>query len=125
MSIKKFIELYRKYKNTIHGEKIYDKTYQSSLLFMVRTNSLPLKNKTNELDKSCICGGGKEDLLHFLVHCPLYSDIRNNHAALFDPGKSPEEISADISLMSNSLNPQYAKETIYELWKKRKTLLNI
>ena len=41
-------------------------------------NEHRFRHRSNAISPMCNCGTGKEDNIHFLLHCPLYNDIRLN-----------------------------------------------
>ena len=71
--------LYMEYKGKIREEEIYDNTYASELLFVVRANSLDLNDlKKHTGDTICdICRKEKEDLINFIVGCKEFEDRRD------------------------------------------------
>ena len=80
--------LYRKFKSGIQEETFYSNTPESNLLFRCRTNTLNLNDRkrfTNEDTKCPCCTNDYEDLYHFLLHCPKYSDARRKLDILSQP----------------------------------------
>ena len=82
------LSLYRKFKGKLKEENIYSNNYGSVLLFKCRTNTLNLNDRNRFVGGSTECPGCKcsrEDLLHFLLECPLYSNIRGEFTQLQQP----------------------------------------
>ena len=72
MTSKSSINLYRKHKQHIEEDPIYDNTPASTILYQARTNTLPLndRNRFGNTSTDCdLCQAETEDLEHFLLHC--------------------------------------------------------
>ena len=83
-----YYDLYRKSKGKIKEESIYSNNYGSILLFKCRTNTLNLNDRNRFVSGNTECPGcscDKEDLHHFLLVCPLYSNIRGEFTQLQQP----------------------------------------
>ena len=78
-STKTTLRLYNQFKKEPKKEKIYDNTFESSLLFRARCDSLDLgwrKTYQNQ-DVHCkLCGAEVETLEHFLLKCKDLGSIR-------------------------------------------------
>ncbi len=64
-----------------------------------------------------MCGSEKEDLKHFLLSCPEYSDERQKNTKLQQPYQEEEENIIGEILFVNNIDE--TKETIYKFWKIR------
>ena len=82
MAEKESLSLYREWRQRMGGqEKVYDNRESSILLFKSRTNNLNLgdrKRFQNQSTECIMCGAEKEDLIHFLLHCPAYNQKELN-----------------------------------------------
>ena len=82
------LDIYRRWKQKVKEEDVYDNTTASVVLFQARTNTLPLNSRkrfTKESTKCDLCQGENEDLRHFLLECTGLSDIRKRNLALQQP----------------------------------------
>ncbi len=94
------------------------------LLFKCRTDTLNLNNGKRFAggDTSCeICAEENENLEHFLLWCPEYQRERNVNTKLQRPFK--EDVEKVIGELLFQENIEEAKETIYNMWKKREKKL--
>ena len=70
---KKSLKLYKKGKESIKGELIYDHTPPASVvLYQARTSSLPLEDRKHQESrtKECqLCHEENEDFEHFMLKC--------------------------------------------------------
>ena len=86
MNEKTSLRIYRQWRTEIGGqEKIYDNRQGSEILFKCRTNTLKLKDRNrfrNEETKCEMCGSEREDLKHFILWCPTYSEERQKNRTL-------------------------------------------
>ena len=76
--------IYRKFKHTIRDEQdLYDNTASSVTLFRARTCTLKLNWERRNTDGRTICDLCKmnliEDLPHFLMECPAFTDTRKTY----------------------------------------------
>ena len=87
MKEKTSLTIYKEFKNEMREETMYNNSYASNLLFKCRTNTMPLneRNRFANQDTKCACGFENENLEHFLLHCPLYSQTRMKIATLQQP----------------------------------------
>ncbi len=80
MAQRSSLKLYNKFKEKIKEEKFYDNKPPSEILYKTRINSLKLsdRNRHTNGDTKCImCNSELENLTHFLLQCPAYSNERN------------------------------------------------
>ncbi len=73
--------------------------------------------KQNEETKCEMCGSEKEDLKHFLLWRPAYSDERQKNIKLQQPYQEGEENAIGELLFGNNI--EETKETIQKFWKIR------
>ena len=122
MNEKSSLRIYRKWRTEIGGqEKIYDNRQTSEILYKCRTNTLKLKDRNrfrNEETKCEMCEEEKEDLKHFLLWCPAYSDVRQKNIKLQQPYKEEEDDIIGELLFGNE-NIEETKITIHKFWKIR------
>ncbi len=83
------IYIYRKWRKEIGGqEEVYSNSQASEILFKARTNNLNLNDRKRfwgEDTKCDMCRADKEDLKHFLLWCPAYTEIRGKITWLQQP----------------------------------------
>ena len=73
------LELYKRFKQEIKEEKIYENDFGSRILFKCRANVLALnwrKRFTGGTIGCELCGGREETLEHFLRECPALLEVR-------------------------------------------------
>lgn len=116
------LEIYGKWKQEIKGEeRLYDNRPASVIFYKCRTNNLPLKdrNRFSGGDTRCdLCGAEEENLIHFVLWCPAYSDNRKAEKLLQQPYIENEKNIVGKYLFNNE-NPETAKETLFKFWKSR------
>ena len=120
--------VYKKSKDEIREETVYDNTPASVILYRSRTNTLPLndrKRHTNGNTVCDICGEEEETLSHFILHCSALSETRREIITLQKPYIEDEAcILSHFLFDEDSINEK--KEDLYKLWrsreKKRKSL---
>ena len=88
MQTKSALETYRKFKQEIAKENIYDNSRGSSLLFEARTGTLRTKTyrvKYQEMDTLCsMCGEEEETAEHLILFCKgLHPTVERNGADLY------------------------------------------
>ena len=121
---KKSLELYKNWRTEIGGnEHDYDNTPASVTLFKSRTNILPLndrnRHKLTENNLICqLCLDGIEDLEHFIILCPCYSQIRNKAIELQQPYLEHKEVVIGIFLFEKQ-NIYRKKKVLQEMWRSR------
>ena len=131
---KKSLELYCQWKTDIGGnDEDYDNTPASVTLYKARTNILPLndrnRHKPNNIDTTCpFCRTQLEDLKHFLLACPYYTEIRQQTVELQQPHtENINEILGNFLFSKENLNEK--KKVLQQMWtyrdKKVKQLENI
>ncbi len=95
MNEKSSLKIYRKWRKEIGGqEEIYNNDQASEILFKSRTNNLRLNDRKrfwNELTTCDMCGAEREDLKHFLLWCPTYTQERRKSERLQQPYPEEEE----------------------------------
>ena len=131
---KKSLEIYEQYKTEIGGnDEDYDNTPASVTLYKARTNILPLNDRnrfrTEGNDTKCqICESPFEDLEHFLIYCPQYTEIRNGSIELQQPYiENTNNIIGQFLFCKSNFYSK--KKVLQEMWKSRerkiKTLQNV
>ena len=88
---------------------------------------LPLNDRNRHKNKEthCMACGNldqKEDIYHFILHCPAYIKERRNIIQLQQPYNNNETEILGTFLFEKSHIDQ-KKEGLHELWKRRKRLL--
>ena len=119
--------IYRQYKDKIQEENIYDNRPSSTIFYKARTNTLPLNDRNRHKNKEthCMAYGNlyqKEDIYHFILHCPAYIKERRNIIQLQQPYNNNETEILGTFLFEKSHIDQ-KKEGLHELWKGRNHLL--
>ena len=69
---KKSLQLYRKSKQVVQEDTVYDNTPASVILFQARSNTLRLEDRkrhTGEETLCCLCQKESENLAHFVLKC--------------------------------------------------------
>ena len=121
------LSIYRMWKKEIKEEWVYDNRYSSVLLFKAKTDTLPLnyKNRHTGGDINCvICGEPREDLNHFLLDCPEYSEIRSELKELQQPYEEDRKRVIG-KLLFEETNLEKKKEVLQKLWEKRRKIKEI
>ena len=122
MSKKKTLEYYRAYKKEVKQEEEYENNRRADLWFRTKTNCLYLGDR-NRSDKRCkLCGHEREDLEHFLIHCPSLEDTRRKSTYLQRPLRESNQETMTIFIFSKE-DTEHRKTTNERLWKKRDQLL--
>ena len=86
---KSSLEVYRNWRNNIGmQDEVYENSPLSIILYKCRSNTLQLNNRKKFQDESTtwiMCTTENEDLRHFLLKCPGYSQERQELKALHQP----------------------------------------
>ena len=113
--------LYKKSKDEIREETVYDNTPASVILYRSRTNTLPLNDRKRHINGSTvcdICGEEEETLSHFILHCSALSETRREITILQKP-----YIEDEVHILSHFLFDEDSiidnKEDLYKLWRSR------
>ena len=112
LQTKSSLKIYREILHTTRNDD-YDNTNESKLLFRVRTNTLPLKERLKDDDRKCTHCGKTEDLEHFLTECKRYDNTR--HQILKGDKPNDTKMVDFLKLSTNTI-----KFTITKMWKQRK-----
>ena len=124
---KNSLVIYRKYKKEIKSEEeIYDNRPASEILYQARTNNLRLKdrNRFTGGDVGCdMCGAEMEDLEHFILWCPAYTEIKMKEP-LYQQPYIEDTCSVLGNLLFNKQNIDRVKKILYSCWQKRKNQVN-
>ena len=118
---KSSLNIYKQWKNAIKEETIYDNSFSSILLFRARTNTLNVNKQKRHTggSTSCdFCSDSEEDLKHFILVCPVYSEEREKVIELQQPYEENSELVIGKFLFAEE-NIEKKKEVIYRMWKKR------
>ncbi len=120
MNEKSSLKIYRKWRKEIGGqEEIYNNDQASEILCKSRTNTLRLNDRKrfwNELTTCDMCGAELEDLKHFLLWCPAYTQERRNER-LQQPYPEQEDVIGQY-LFENKFIEE-TKRTLHTFWKIR------
>ena len=121
---KQSLSVYREWRKEIGGQdKVYDNSEASKLLFKCRSNNTNLYDINRVQNKSTECVMCEmneiENLNHFLLQCPAYSEERNKNPVLQRPYIENEEQIIGNFLYNNRIIEQ-SKSTIYKIWQIRK-----
>ena len=106
-------------------EKCYRNSAGSMFYARARLNSLKLEEAVGRgnpyYNKTCkICGLEEEDLLHFIIKCPIL-EKRRNYSILDKNVKIPEE--RLIQFLYRQKNHQETGKMIKDMWNARKSIL--
>ena len=120
ISSKASLGLFKQFKKEIKQEMIYDNTFESTLLFQARSNTLRLRWRRRFIDGDVdckICGNGNEEtLVHFLTECEALKQIYDN----FEMGEKRMD---EILQFTEGIELSKSKMFLGLLWQKRKNLL--
>ena len=125
MRQKSSLRFYRQNKSRIgEVDELYDNRPSSITLFQARTNSLPLNDRVHFITRSreCpLCGEETENLEHFLLHCPGYTEERRKIDKLQQPYQENKEelIGKILYEFENKEEIENTKEIIHKFWKIR------
>ena len=119
------LEYYAEGKTRIGYEFCYRNNANSMFLARARTNSLKLEEavgRGNEYyNKTCkLCGQEEENLVHFLVDCPVLEGIRRYNLLDRDITDSRQRT---IELLFRQKRHQDVGQMIKNLWNRRKVIL--
>ena len=124
---KSSLQLYRRFKSDIREEEFYDNRPASKIFNRARTNTLQLndRNRHQNKDTHCeICGdlNTKEDIYHFILHCHKLKEMRIYIAELQQPYiEDQEQIVGEFLFERKNIDKK--KESLYQMWKRRESLL--
>lgn len=122
---KSSLVIYKRWKENIKEEKMYDNRPSSIILYKARSGTLQLndrKRHTNGEVKCTLCGHEYEDLKHFILVCPSTNNERTKAKELQQPYQEDEiEIMGDYLFKEENL--QEKKEILYKMWKKRELII--
>ena len=115
------LSIYKGWKGTIGGKDIYDNRPASIILYKARANCLPLndrKRHKNEPTNCDECKGKTEDIYHFILDCPRYSEERQKAYELQQPYRYEKDYIIGEFLFSVG-NLEKNKNILYSFWKIR------
>ncbi len=79
------------------------------------------KRFRGESTECVMCGNEREDLQHFILHCPAYQEERRRHPGLQRPYQEDEDqVIARILFENENTDIENTKETITKFWQKKK-----
>ncbi|XP_043192465.1 uncharacterized protein LOC122365374 [Amphibalanus amphitrite] len=117
------LRIYKRWKLKVKEDDVYDNTPQSRILFQARTNTLPLNSRkrfTKEKTNCVLCDEQNEDLKHFLLECPILSEIREKCPELQQPyWEDKEEVIMKFLFDDNRKHMEDKKQILYSMWKLR------
>lgn len=120
---KNSLSIYKLWKREIKEEEVYDNRFSSILLFRARSGTLKVnwQNRHSGGSTRCqFCINVEEDLVHFIIECPLYSTERSKVIELQQPYEENKELIIGKFLFEER-NIEKKKETLYLMWKKRES----
>ena len=124
LEAKKSLEIYRASKTEIREEKIYYNDIKSETWFKARANCLDLNGKKWKENKSCLmCGGEKEDIGHFILHCKYLSELRVHAFALQYPIRQHDSETLQLFLFDEEETDR-KKDVLLKMWKCREKFIN-
>ncbi len=114
------LNTYQQWKSDLK-ESFYDNRPASVIFYKAKANCLPQndrKRHTNENEQCGLCGAEKEDLEHFILWCPAYTDIRTYTTELQQPyTENTQNIIGHFLFDQQNI---YKKiNTVYNFWKIR------
>ena len=123
LQCKSTLKIYRDQKHNIEEEQMYDNRPSSAIWFRARINALQLGDRNRHTNKETHCQicedeNIKEDILHFMLHCPAYKEERHRVIELQQPYFDNEEEIIG-SFLFNKENTEQKKQVLYQMWKKR------
>ena len=119
---KSSLVIYKRWKNEMKSEEtLYDNRPASVIFYKARTNNLNLndRNRHTNGDTKCImCGCDMEDLIHFILWCQGYWEMRIKEP-LFQQPYVEDEVYLVGQLLFEKNKRDKVKDTLYQFWKKR------
>ena len=126
---KKSLQVYRKSKQGVQEDPIYDNTPASVILFQARSNTLHLEDRKRHVGEETLCRlcqKEKENLVHFILKCETLSETREAIPPLQHPRKEDDEETLKDFLFSGNQDEEEMEKKkgwLYRLWKNRKSIL--
>ena len=126
---KRSLQVYKKGKQNIKEDTIYDNTISSVILYQARTNSLRLEDRQRHVHEKTLCRlcqKESEDLAHFVLRCPELNKTRQDIPQLQKPHKEDDNESLKdflFNIEDNESEMEKKKEALIRLWKTRKSIL--
>ena len=124
---KSSLKMYTQYKGNIEEVDIYDNRPSSTILFGARTNTLQLNDRNRHRNKEIHCEAcgnleQKEDVYHFMLHCPAYFKERSTIQQLQQPYiEDKNQIPGKFLFEKAYIDKK--KEELYQLWRARQRRL--
>ena len=126
LETKTSVGMYKRFKERVGGDKIYDNRRESEILFQTRTNCLRLNNRFRHIqgregEVNCdLCGGGIENLEHFMLDCEELE--RKREREIMEGGRSEdrEEWMGNILWRANDMGR--VKGMVGNMWQERARL---
>ena len=124
---KSTLKIYRENKLKMQQVNHYTNHPSSAIWFRAKTNCMMLNDrnrfkKTNNEVECKLCGGEKEDLLHFILECGTLNEERIKSIVLQRPWNEEREKILGIFLFHDEEIGR-KKEILYNMWLKRKRIL--
>ena len=122
---KSSLKIYEKYKPIIKEDLTYDNKPSSVILYKARTNTLPLNDRKRHMKENteCInCGYENEDIEHFILSCPAYSQERSREIQLQQPYEE-NKIDTIGKFLFEENGIEEKKELLYSMWRKREKMI--
>ncbi len=116
------LNIYQQWKRELKEETFYDNGAASVIFYKARANCLPLndrKRHNNENEQCNLCGAEKEDLEHFLLWCPAYTNMRATISELQQHyTENTQNIIGHFLFDQKDIDKKL--NTVYSFWKIRK-----
>ncbi len=83
-------------------------------------NLVDRKRFKGESTECVMCGNEREDMQHFILHCPAYQEERRRHPGLQRPYQEEEDqVIGSILFENENTNIENTKEAITKFWHQR------
>ena len=129
---KSTLEIYKRNKERIGDEGIYDNRRSSRLLYEARANILDLNDRRRhekEIEKritTCtLCGGEYEDINHFMLKCEELEDQRDKELINRKKGSEEDETIGNLLFVFEGNDLEEVKGMLLKLWDRRIKILKI
>ena len=126
---KKSLQVYRKSKQGVQEDPIYDNAPASVILFQARSNTLCLEDRKRHVGEETLCRlcqKENENLVHFILKCQKLSETREAIPPLQHAQKEDDEETLKDFLFNGKQDEEERekkKRWLYRLWKNRKSIL--
>ena len=115
------LKMYSSWKKQVEEAEFLDNHPSSTIFFRARTNCLPLndrKRHTGEDTKCVLCSSENENIEHFILNCPAYTEERAKAIHLQQPyNEHPDDIIGSFLFEREDIEQK--KNVLYQMWRKR------